>query len=185
MRGLSKLTKVVTKIGEVIHWAGVVLMAIAVICTAAAPDLLRYQVGDEAKQSGSMLLEVYGFRINAPIVDGRIDTRAFILFGIACVIVLSLMAMVFRNLHLVAKLSEGSTPFQPDNVRMIREIGIFSIAIPIVGLILSTIVRLVIGVDAVESSVDQSGLVMGLAMLFLSQCFARGVSLEKDVDGLL
>ena len=71
--------------------------------------------------------------------------------GIGAVIILSLMAMVFRNLYLIIKRSETGTPFQPDNIRMLREIGIFAIAIPIVGLIMSIVCRLVLGVDAVET----------------------------------
>ena len=44
----------------------------------------------------------------------------------------ALMAMVFRNVYLIFKTAEGktwfskgATPFQPDIVRMVREIGIF------------------------------------------------------------
>ena len=44
-----------------------------------------------------------------------------------------------------------------DNIRMMREIGIFSIAVPVIGLFMSFIFRLIIGVDAVENSMDMNG----------------------------
>ena len=101
------------------------------------------------------------------------------------VLILALMAMIFRNLNLIIKKSEGTTPFQPDNVRMFREIGIFSIAVPVVGLIMSIITRLVLGAEAAEVSNNFSGLVIGIVVLCITQFFAHGIELEKDVDGLL
>ena len=68
---------------------------------------------------------------------------------------------------------------------MMREIGIFSIAVPVIGLFMSFIVRLIIGVDAVESSKDMNGVFMGIIVLCLTQFFVHGAELEKDVDGLL
>lgn len=50
---------------------------------------------------------------------------------------------------------------------------------------MSVIIRLVIGVDAVEININQSGLFMGIIVLCLTQYFIYGAELEKDVDGLL
>ena len=86
---------------------------------------------------------------------------------------------------LIIKKSEGRTPFQPDNVRMFREIGIFSIAVPVVGLIMSIIARIVIGVEVAEISNSFEGFVIGIVVLCITQFFAHGIELEKDVDGLL
>ena len=109
----------------------------------------------------------------------------FMLFGIGAIIILSVMAMVFRNLHLILKKSQNATPFQTDNIRMMREIGIFAIAVPVIGLIMSTIVRLVTGVETAEISIDTAGIFMGIIVLCLTQFFVHGAELEKDVDGLL
>ena len=117
--------------------------------------------------------------------NGSVDMKALFLFGIGAVIILSLMAMVFRNLNLIIKKSEGSTPFQADNIRMLKEIGIFSFSIPLVGLIMSIICRLILGVDAVETSINFYGFFMGIVVLCLTQFFIHGAELEKDVDGLL
>ena len=109
----------------------------------------------------------------------------FFLFGIGATIILTLMAMVFRNLSLIFKKSENSTPFQKDNIRMMKEIGIFSIAVPVVGFVMSVITRIAVGAEAAEISVSQSGIVMGIIVLCLTQFFVYGAELEKDVDGLL
>ena len=185
MKGLNKLGKVLTKIIEVFQWVGVALMLAAIICSIAAPNLVGYFVGFDAKECCGANLEVYGFEVNAPVVDGMIDTATFVVFGIGSMIIISLVAMVFRNLNQIFKKSENSTPFQKDNVRLIREIGIFTIAIPVIGLFVSIIARLVTGSEVAEISIDMSGILMGIIVLCLSQIFAHGVALENDVDGLL
>ena len=185
MKGLNKLGKVITKILEVFHWVGAALMTAATVSSAVAPDWVKYFVGFDAKECCGANLEVYGFEVNAPVVNGNTDMTSFMLFGIGAVIILAVMAMVFRNLHLIFKKSENETPFQKDNIRMMKEIGIFSIAVPVIGFIMSIIVRLVTGVETAEISIDMGGIFMGIIVLCLTQYFVHGADLEKDVDGLL
>ena len=185
MRGINKLGKIITKILEVFHWVGTVLMAAATVCSMVAPNWVKYFVGFDAKECCGANLEVYGFEVNAPVVNGNTDMTSFMLFGIGAVIILTVMAMVFRNLHLIFKKSENGTPFQKDNIRMMKEIGIFAIAVPVIGLIMSIIVRLVTGVETAEISIDMGGIFMGIIVLCLTQYFVHGADLEKDVDGLL
>ena len=185
MKGLNKLGKVITKILEVFHWVGTALMLAATICSFAAPNWIGYFVGFDAKECCGANLEIYGFEINAPVSDGKVDLSSFLIFGIGAIVILAVMAMVFRNLHLIFKKSENSTPFQKDNVRMMREIGIFTIAIPVIGFIMSVIARLVMGSDVAEISIDMGGIFMGIVVLCFTQFFAHGVELENDVDGLV
>ena len=185
MKKISKLGKVITKILEVFHWVGAALMTAATVCSMVAPGWVKYFVGFDAKECCGANLEVYGFEVNAPVVNGSADMTSFMLFGIGGIIILVVMAMVFRNLYLIFKKSENATPFQKENVRMMREIGIFSIAVPVVGFIMSVIIRLVTGVETAELSIDMSGIFMGIIVLCLTQFFAHGAELEKDVDGLL
>ena len=117
---------------------------------------------------------------------------AFVIFFIMMALTLALMAMCARNIHLIFKtsagktwFSRGETPFQPDNVRMVREIGIFMIAIPAVQFILSVVARVALGPDMVESGIGMEKLFTGLVILALSQYFAYGMQLQNDVDGLL
>ena len=185
MKGLNKLGKVITKILEVFHWVGAALMTAATVCSAVAPDWVKYFVGFDAKECCGANLDVYGFEVNLPVANGNVDMTAFLIFGIGAVIILVVMAMVFRNLYLIFKNSENTTPFQKDNIRMMREIGIFSISVPVIGFIMSVIIRLVNGVETTELSIDMSGIFMGIIVLCLTQFFAHGAELEKDVDGLL
>ena len=184
MKGLNKCVKIITKILEVFHWVGAGLMVGVAVCSAVAPQWLgRFMDVDGLEAEGE--ISVYGFEATVANAAGEINTTTLLLFAIGAVILFCLVAMISRNVYLMVKRSETESPFNKDNVRMLKEIGIFSIAIPVVGLIMSIIIRLVVGVDAVELSVNMYGLVMGLIVLCLTQFFAYGEELEKDVDGLL
>lgn len=184
MNGINKLTKIIAKILEIGHWVAAGLMAAVAICAAAAPQWLGTFMDIKALESEDVF-SVYGFHATVTNATGKINNTMLLLCAIGAVIIFSLMAMVFRNIYLMIKRSENGSPFQKDNIRMLREIGIFSIAIPVVGLIMSTIMRLVIGIDAVETSMNLDGFIMGIIVLCLTQFFAHGAQLEKDVDGLL
>ena len=68
---------------------------------------------------------------------------------------------------------------------MFREIGIYSIAVPVVGFVMSVIARIFIGVEVAEIANSFEGVVIGIVGLCITQFFAHGIELEKDVDGLL
>lgn len=184
MKDISKSAKVAMKIMEVGHWVAVGLMALAVVFSVAAPNLLKFVMDTEALKENSEI-SAYGFEVTAANAAGELNCTTILLFAIGAVIIFTLMALVFRNLYLIIKKSENSTPFSEDNIRRLKEIGIFSIAVPLVGLIMSTIIRLAVGVDATEISIDQSGFIMGIIVLCLTRYFIHGAELEKDVDGLL
>ncbi len=185
MKGLNKLGIIITKVLEVFHWVGTALMLAAAVCSVAAPNWVKYFVGFDAKECCGANLEVYGFEVNAPVVNGNPDMTCFMLFGIGGTIILAVMAMVFRNLHLIFKKSENGTAFQKDNVRMMKEIGIFSIAVPVIGFIMSIIIRLVAGVETVEINIDMGGIFTGIIVLCLTQYFVHDADPEKDAEGLL
>ena len=185
MKVINKFGKIIAKILEVFHWVGAALMIVATICSVVAPNRVNYFVGFDAKECCGANLEVYGFEVNAPVINGNVDMTSFLIFGIGAVIILVVMAMLFRNLYLIFKKSENATPFQKDNIRMMREIGYFSIAVPVIGLIMSVFARLVTGVETAEVSIDTTGIFMGIIVLCLIQFFIHGAELEKDVDGLL
>lgn len=179
-KALYKATRVVAKIGEIGHWVAAVAALVGLVLTIAFGAAAV--VGDPAEAGRE--LSVYGFEVAAVTADGQLDMPAIRLMLVTGIILYALMAMVFRNVWLILKSAENATPFQPDNVRMVREIGIFFLAQPVVGLLASVIGRLTLGGQA-EMSVSLTSLVPGLVVLCLSQAFARGVALESDVDGLL
>ena len=185
MKSLNTFGKVLTKIFEVFHWIGAVGMTIAaigIIIANSCVENFRTMVAADFVRDD---LEVYGFRINSPVLNGELNVASFVIFCIGAALLFAVVAMIFRNLHLIFKKAENSTPFTKDNVRMMREIGILAIAIPVIGFILSIVMRLVSGVDYPEISIDMGGVSMGCIVLCFSQFFAHGVELENDVDGLL
>ena len=184
MKQLNKVVKIIAKVLEIVHWVATGLMVAVAICSTIASQYLGYFIDMNSLETEAEI-SVYGFEMGFVNSAGGVNTKALMLFAIGAVIIYALVAMMFRNIHLIIKRSESETPFNKDNIRMLKEIGIFSVAIPIIGLIMSTIIRLVVGVDAVEISVNMYGLVLGIIVLCLTQFFAYGAELEKDVDGLL
>ena len=182
MKTVNKIAKVIAKVLEIVHWVATGLMAASAICSVAAPQYLGYFM-DMSELEGET--SVYGFEVALSNSSGEISTATLMLFAIGSVIIFALVAMIFRNIYLIIKKSESGSPFQKDNIRMLKEIGIFSIAIPVIGWIMSTIIRLVVGVDVTETSVDLYGFVMGIIVLCLTQFFVYGSELERDVDGLV
>ena len=186
MKNINKLAKAIAKVLEVVHWVGAGLMACVAVCAIAAPGQLRHFMDlDGVTVSSGDALSVYGFELTSSEPGALVDMKALFLFALGSVFIFILLAMVFRNIYLIVKKSDGASPFQKDNIRMIREIGIFSIAIPVLGLIISTIGFLVLNAEYVEIKVDLTGLVMGIIVLYLTQVFAYGARLENDVDGLV
>jgi len=185
MKGLNNIAKIFAKIFEVFHWVGTALMTAATVCAAVAPQWMGYFVGIEGKECCGAELNVYGFEVQAAFTNGNIDLTTFMLFGIGAVIILALMAMIFRNLHIIFKNSENATPFQKQNIKKLREIGFFAIAIPVTGFIMSLIIRLVTGSELAELSLNMSGIFMGIIIFCLTQYFIYGAELEKDIEGLV
>ena len=184
MKKLNKVVKIVAKVFEVAHWVLAGIMIVMAIFSGQLAERFNsfYNMTGMAQTAEA---SAYGFEVELIDATGKINATTLMLFAIGSVFLYILVAMIFRNIYLIIKKSEIETPFNNDNIRMVREIGIFSIALPVIGLIMSTIIRLVVGHDATEISVKMYGFVMGIIMLCLSQFFAYGAKLEKDVDGLL
>lgn len=127
MKSIQKIALVLTKILELLHWVGTASMAALAICSVAAGPWLSGLLERILPQYRPEL-NTYGYEMTVTNAAGAVEPRAVLLFGISAVFILSLMAMVFRNVHLILKKSQESTPFQPDNIRMLREIGIFALS---------------------------------------------------------
>ena len=191
MKKFNSFALVLSKILEVVHWMGCVGMAVLFIVSIAAKEQLSDFLSRGVSDYGAEL-STYGFSIVAADANGNIVPSSITVFSIGAIFILSLMAMVFRNAYLIFKtakgktwFAKGETPFQKDITRMVKEIGIFYISIPIIGLVMSTIARLVVGAEVIEISVRGESIVTGILILCLSQVFAYGTQLQNDVDGLL
>lgn len=191
VKKLNLLALIVSKFLEILHWLAAALMLCLLALCLAAPNWLSGLLAQGAQRFGRELT-TYGFTLTVAGAYGSVNLAAVALFTVGAISILSLMAMVFRNVYLIFRtakgktwFAKGDTPFQKDIVRMVREIGIFYLAVPIVSLLMSVVAVLVLGADAAEPSVNFEGVVTGILLLCLSQVFAYGAQLERDVDGLL
>ena len=191
MKSIHKIVIAVSKGLELLHWGAAALMALLFIGCLAAKDWLVSTLSSGIPAFGSTLT-TYGYEMLVTSADNQVHPTAIALFAIGAFLILALMAMVFRNIYLIMKttagktsFSEGATPFQKSNVRMVKEIGIFYIAVPVVGLIMSIISRMIIGVEIAEIYMNMDGIITGIIILCLAQIFAYGTELQNDVDGLV
>lgn len=182
---LNKIASVIAKILEVFHWVALGLLIACLISYLIDEKLIKYFMDTE---DGVFTLP--GYSINVLNDGGEIISAAYIAALVLAIFVYGLMAMIFRNIYLIfkttagkTKFSKGATPFQPDNVRMLREIGIFAISISIVEIICNIVVAIIL--DNVSTDLSFAGILFGIALLCLSQFFAYGVQLQSDSDGLL
>ena len=191
MKRLNTIVIVCSKIFEVCYWIADALMVLLLIGAFVMPErIASWIVSQDAGE-----LNIQGMEIAVQAGNtGSIApfSHALVIAAITGIVVCALMAMVFRNIYLIFRtargttwFSKGQTPFQPDNIRMVREIGIFCILIPVIQLVMSVIGMLVIRPESVEISVSMNGVVMGIIVLCLSQFFAYGTQLQEDVDGLV
>ena len=189
MSKLNKAVTIIAKIAEVFMWIGA---AFSVVITGLVVTNNQHLMGFFTDAADQSVLATGGFSIMTEGLTSNQLTAAFIVFFITLLITCVLLALVFRNIHLIfdtaagkTKFSVGETPFQPEIIRMVREIGIFCIAIPIIELLMSIIGTVAIGSDAAEISVTFGGIFIGLVVLCLSQFFTYGAQLQQETDGLV
>lgn len=189
MQMLTKAATVFSKLFEIGHWIGAVGFLVGLALFLLDPYMPgEWVFGMEAREE----LEVLGFSLVATGPDAQVIAPAVVIFLVTGAITLGLMAFVFRNVNLIlrttqglTKFSQGKTPFQKDNVRMVREIGIFFIAVTVVEFAMSALAVCVLGPEVAEVSAGMESLVVGILMLCLSQVFALGTEMQRDVDGLV
>lgn len=184
MKNIGKIALVVSKIVEILHWIGAAAAGVLFVCTFAAGSRIISLWDKGVLSESDNAATTYGFEIDILDGAGNLNLKAVALFSICAVVTLSLFAMIFRNLYLIIK-NSGKNPFSADNIRRLKEIGIFSIASPIICFFISVISRIVLGAGDGEIAVGMEGFITGILVLFLTQIFTYGAQLQKDVDGLL
>lgn len=189
MKKFNRATTIISGIGEGVYWVGTVLVFVMTIISVFGKLDWLSKLSDVIP-GATIDLTSTGFSLES--VDGSPMTKgAYIIFFITMLFVFSALAMIFRNVKLILKttngktwFSKGNTPFQPDNIRMVREIGIFFIIIPVIEFIMSIISHFVLPQN-IECSVEFTFIIVGFIVICLSQYFAYGMQLQNDVDGLL
>lgn len=186
----SKAVCLIAKILEIASLTVAVLYAAFFVLNFALPTFTDKVVTCFASETGGEL-SVNGFDILA-VEDGIISKSAVLAFSLAGFFSMLCKTMIFRNVNLIIKtaagktwFSKGETPFQKDISRMVREIGIFYIIIPVLETIISAIFRPIIGMETAEISVRMEGILTGIIIIVLSRIFIYGEKLEHDVEGLV
>lgn len=182
MKKINGATKVIAKILEVFYWITAGVMALATIWILVAPTWVE-NVIEPGSDTGTVF--IYGLQLTVNFSIDGLNIRGFSLTTIGEMLTLCCMAMIFRNIYLIIKHSEGTSPFQGDNIQRLRRIGAFSISMPIIKLIATTITPLAMGSYHIEPKLQLDGFIMGFIVLSLTQIFTYGAQLERDVDGLL
>jgi hypothetical protein len=189
MNKLNKFVTVLSKIIAIFFWIGCGFLFVGLIASVIFGQDITALISRFVEETPRV--NVHGLEIDLRAV-GPYALVALTTLCIAGIVTCGLHAMIFRNINLIfrtadgkTKYSKGASPFQPEIVRMVREIGIFCIVIPVFELIVSFVLRIIIPPEMCEISVNFSSVVMGLVVLCLSQYFAYGAQLQEDVDGLV
>lgn len=175
---MLKVGKVLTKIIEIVCYAGVALCAAGMIWALVSPDTLipQYQEGN---------VTIYGSDFDLTAPEMKNPQALMIVMLLTGVVSSVVMALTFRKANgIIVKAIEGA-PFQACTVKWMKEIGYLSIALPLIGFVGSVIAFLAGGMPTSEIMLNLDGFVTGVLILCLTQVFAHGAQLQQDVDGLL
>ena len=185
---------IISKILEVTHWVGCAFMIALTFVFASGNTSFAHFLSDVTESSSDV--ELYGYSL-LTANGGAIPTGALVLFFVTGIIVMAIMAMVFRYIYLIfktaegkTKISEGATPFQQPIVDMTRKVGIFCIAVPVIEFITLIVTQIMIvtgggAYNHLETNVQFGMVLFGLVILCLSRFFAYGLELQKDTEGLV
>ncbi|MBQ4128190.1 MAG: hypothetical protein IJD68_00285 [Ruminococcus sp.] len=188
-KGLNITLSVISKIIEVACWIASVAGVISFVGSLVDKEFIRELIAEDTAELSGM-----GFDVSVLAPNGDINFFAVTMCFIGLALLFVLMALVFRNLNIILrtisgkyKNAESISPFQKDVVRRVREIGIFSISIPVLSFAITTIITAVSLINSIpcEVSVSLDGVVIGLVCFCLTQIFTYGAKLEEEVDGLL
>ena len=177
---LRSITAVLAKIMEVIAFVGDGALAIGLIVILALRGEVKRGFVDGFNNEGWDLSE-FGEGASNITADNLIPILAAII--IAGAVIVTLSALLFRNIYLLFKNTNTDSPFIEANVKLVKQIGYFAIAIPACKFIGNLIMGFI--AENVSLGFEVSEVLFGLVVLCLAQYFAYGASLEKDVDGLL
>lgn len=170
--------KVLTKIIEIMCYCGVVLCAALLIWGLFAQDSLigMYQEGN---------VTVYGSEFDLSAPEMKSPGAVLVVMLLTGIVSSVIMTLTFRKANgIIVKALEGA-PFQEITVKWMKQIGYYSMALPVIGFVGSLIAFLAGGMPTSEVMLNLDGFVMGILVLCLTQVFAHGAELQRDVDGLL
>ena len=175
MHRLNKGALIICRVLAVFNWiamAASLLGLIAVWTGITAEQLpLLHNLG----------VTVGGMNLSLNPAENHIlpGTQAIVFIGGAA---LSLArALMFHGVSAVLLTArETGTPFLPSVVKHLQQVGVLSIAQPLIVLVVGLLTA-----NHLRTELDFTSAVIGLMVLCLSQYFAQGVLLQRDVDGMV
>lgn len=176
---LNQAATVAAKAVEVLYW----------ICGFAALAVLMSYVFQ-----ADVILDI--LRTGWDSIPESLDIPYYIGFAILIGVELAICvlgARIFCGVYLLFRtaagktsFSLGPTPFQPANVKLLRQMGRMAIGIPLVEILGYGVAACLMGPGIFTKVYFSIGyLVLGVVVLCLSQFFAYGVELQTDVEGRL
>ena len=87
------------------------------------------------------------------------------------------MALIFGAVRQIIRSTLSASPFQALNTRRLRRIAWLLFVHPCVSFALAIFIP--------QTSIELSGVALGILVLCLAQFFAQGATLQQDADGLL
>lgn len=181
---LKNVTAVLAKVIEVVSWFGAAMLIIMSVVLTVNRNLVEEIYTSQVMESKSITINSASAATSNMIVEGVFKGDAAFIFS-PYAVVLVLTALIFMNVYNVFKKTNTASPFSVENVKRIRNIGYLAIAIPACKVVMALILMALMKFGECDLSISLSEVVFGLVALCLSQYFAYGVQLEKDVDGLL
>ncbi len=180
---LRNVTAVMAKIIEVLGWFGTACIAIGSALIVIFNDEIVESYNSGVMEANNASLNVTGGTTEQfmQMVEEGNGAYFFIPFLVVCV----LSTLIFRNIYNIFKKSNTESPFAESNIKRIKNIGIYAIAIPVCKIVLYAIFAALSHSSQFYFSISLSEVVFGLVALCLSQYFAYGAQLENDVEGLL
>lgn len=178
---LRNITAVMAKIIEVLSWIGAVCIVLSMIVLFATRDMIA-----EAYKSGafdSQSISVTG--VDSEAFINSLTNGSGIVALVPFVFFCALSALIFRNIYKVFQKANGDSPFSEANVKRIKNIGYYALAIPVSKIVMYAVFAVIVGINNLNISISLSEVVFGLVALCLAQYFAYGAELQREVDGLL
>lgn len=171
---LLKVGKAITLMAKIFSIVGTVLCMAFVVMAFVNPHWIL--------ENGT--LSVNGIEVSMPMELLKNPTLPLAIVFLAGAVLMVLNTLMFHRMHGIIVETMAGRPFQPCTLKWMKQIGYCAVAVPLVGAVMS-IVAMLINVDGLHATLDVSGLLMGVLVLCLTQVFAYGLELQKDVDGLL
>ncbi len=171
---LLKAGKVITIVMEVIAIIGAALSLGMMVMAFINPQWLL--------ENGTF--RVNGLDITKPLHLIKNPSLPMGIVFLSGAVAMSLAALMSHRMHGIIVETMAGRPFQPCTVKWMKQIGYCAVAVPLLGAVMS-IVAMLLSVDGLHATLDLSGLLTGVLVLCLTQVFAYGLELQKDVDELL